>query len=102
MVLSSSVAIWIAFVRAVTPPLIDIASDQYGNYIIQYILTHSNPQQREIVACHIRKYMVPLRGSKFGSRVVMLCANPAGPAIGTRLPPNPRYGGAHLMDTRFF
>ncbi|KAI9774924.1 MAG: hypothetical protein M1840_000140 [Geoglossum simile] len=35
-------------------PLIDIASDQYGNYLVQYILTHSNPQHREIVASHIR------------------------------------------------
>ncbi|KAH0558557.1 hypothetical protein GP486_004784, partial [Trichoglossum hirsutum] len=36
-------------------PLIDIASDQYGNYLVQYILTHSNPQHREIVASHIRQ-----------------------------------------------
>ncbi|KAI9815676.1 MAG: hypothetical protein M1827_002072 [Pycnora praestabilis] len=35
-------------------PLIDIASDQYGNYLIQYILTHANPQHRETVATHIR------------------------------------------------
>jgi hypothetical protein len=89
-------------------PLIDIASDQYGNYLIQYILTHSNPQHREIVAQHIRKHMVSLRGSKFGSRVGMLCTNPAiqtrpgpgvGPAIGApnpRMPqPNPRYPGAY-------
>ncbi|KAH8593217.1 armadillo-type protein [Bisporella sp. PMI_857] len=89
-------------------PLIDIASDQYGNYLIQYILTHSNPQHREIVAQHIRKHMVSLRGSKFGSRVGMLCTNPAiqtrpGPGAGTaigpanpRLPPaNPRYPGAY-------
>ncbi|KAL5326117.1 hypothetical protein ACEPPN_007255 [Leptodophora sp. 'Broadleaf-Isolate-01'] len=89
-------------------PLIDIASDQYGNYLIQYILTHSNPQHRELVASHIRKHMVSLRGSKFGSRVGMLCTNPAiqtrpgpgvGPAIGVppRMgpQPNPRYGGAY-------
>ncbi|TVY84887.1 Meiotic coiled-coil protein [Lachnellula suecica] len=89
-------------------PLIDIASDQYGNYLIQYILTHSNPQHREIVACHIRKHMVSLRGSKFGSRVGMLCTNPAiqtrpgpgvGPSIGApapRMPPQPpRYGGPY-------
>lgn len=89
-------------------PLIDIASDQYGNYLIQYILTHSNPQHREIVAQHIRKHMVSLRGSKFGSRVGMLCTNPAiqtrpgpgaGPAIGTAntrmAPQNPRYPGGY-------
>ncbi|CAK7230782.1 hypothetical protein SCUCBS95973_007689 [Sporothrix curviconia] len=81
-------------------PLIDIASDQYGNYLIQYILTHASSQHREIVAAHIRKHMVSLRGSKFGSRVGMLCTNPAvatrpgpgvGPSVG-RLPP--RFSGA--------
>lgn len=68
-------------------PLIDIASDQYGNYLIQYILTHSNQIHREMVAAHIRKHMVSLRGSKFGSRVGMLCTNHAsatrpGPPVG--------------------
>ncbi|KAK0634531.1 armadillo-type protein [Bombardia bombarda] len=85
-------------------PLIDIASDQYGNYLIQYILTHANPQHREIVAAHIRKHMVSLRGSKFGSRVGMLCTNHAvatrpgpgiGPAMGSRMVPGPRFGGAY-------
>ncbi|KAH7021084.1 armadillo-type protein, partial [Microdochium trichocladiopsis] len=76
-------------------PLIDIASDQYGNYLVQWILTHAGPQHREVVAAHIRKHMVSLRGSKFGSRVGMLCTNPAiatrpGPGVGTtltRMPP---------------
>ncbi|KAL8659649.1 MAG: hypothetical protein Q9202_007031 [Teloschistes flavicans] len=35
-------------------PLIDIASDQYGNYLIQYILTHANNTHREIVASNVR------------------------------------------------
>ncbi|KAI0116369.1 armadillo-type protein [Nemania sp. FL0031] len=82
-------------------PLIDIASDQYGNYLIQWILQHANPQHKEIVAAHIRKHMVSLRGSKFGSRVGMLCTNPAiatrpGPGSGpgvSRMPAGPRYGG---------
>ncbi|ETS78664.1 hypothetical protein PFICI_08517 [Pestalotiopsis fici W106-1] len=80
-------------------PLIDIASDQYGNYLIQWVLTQGNPQHREIVAAHIRKHMVSLRGSKFGSRVGMLCTNPAiatrpGPGINPNLGrlPGPRYG----------
>ncbi|KAL8686289.1 MAG: hypothetical protein Q9218_007209 [Villophora microphyllina] len=36
-------------------PLIDIASDQYGNYLIQYILTHANNTHREIVASNVRR-----------------------------------------------
>ncbi|PYH98349.1 pumilio-family RNA binding repeat protein [Aspergillus ellipticus CBS 707.79] len=58
-------------------PLIDIAGDQYGNYLIQWILMNAAPHQRELVASHIRKHMVSLRGSKFGSRVAMLCCNPS-------------------------
>ncbi|KAJ4314578.1 hypothetical protein N0V94_006405 [Neodidymelliopsis sp. IMI 364377] len=58
-------------------PLIDIAGDQFGNYLIQYILTNCGAQHREIVGSHIRKHMVSLRGSKYGSRVAMLCCNPA-------------------------
>ncbi|KAK3315143.1 armadillo-type protein [Apodospora peruviana] len=85
-------------------PLIDIASDQYGNYLIQYILTHAQPQHREVVAAHIRKHMVSLRGSKFGSRVGMLCTNHAvatrpgpsvGPTMGSRMAPGPRYGSTY-------
>ena len=34
--------------------LITVASDQYGNYLIQFILTHANPNHRDIVASHIR------------------------------------------------
>ncbi|ORY64197.1 armadillo-type protein [Pseudomassariella vexata] len=84
-------------------PLINIASDQYGNYLIQWILNNANPQHREVVAAHIRKHTVSLRGSKFGSKVGLLCTNPAvatrpGPAIGThmgRLPAGPRYGRSY-------
>ncbi|KAI2484953.1 Pumilio-family RNA binding repeat domain containing protein [Pyrenophora tritici-repentis] len=74
-------------------PLIDIAGDQFGNYLIQYILTNCGSQHRDIVGGHIRKHMVSLRGSKYGSRVAMLCCNPAlatrpGPPAGML----PRYG----------
>lgn len=54
-----------------------VAGDQFGNYLIQYILTNSKAQHRDIVSNHIRKHMVSLRGSKYGSRVAMLCCNPA-------------------------
>ncbi|KAF2427162.1 ARM repeat-containing protein [Tothia fuscella] len=58
-------------------PLIDISSDQFGNYLIQWILVNVQGPLRETVANHIRKHMVSLRGSKYGSRVAMLCCNPA-------------------------
>ncbi|KAG6017031.1 hypothetical protein E4U43_002476 [Claviceps pusilla] len=86
-------------------PLIDIASDQYGNYLVQWILNNATPQHREIVAAHIRKHMVSLRGSKFGSRVGMLCTNHAvttrpGPGVGPgmsggRMGPGARFGGTY-------
>ncbi|KAK2766178.1 hypothetical protein FQN54_007694 [Arachnomyces sp. PD_36] len=71
-------------------PLIDIAGDQYGNYLIQWILVNASPHQREVVATHIRKHMVSLRGSKFGSRVALLCSNPShvtrpGPGAGVQV-----------------
>ncbi|KAI1935081.1 hypothetical protein LOZ12_006086 [Ophidiomyces ophidiicola] len=71
-------------------PLIDIAGDQYGNYLIQWILMNAATHQRELVASHIRKHMVSLRGSKFGSRVAMLCCNPShvtrpGPGAGLQV-----------------
>ncbi|USP80842.1 hypothetical protein yc1106_08116 [Curvularia clavata] len=81
-------------------PLIDIAGDQFGNYLIQYILTNSSPHHRELVGGHIRKHMVSLRGSKYGSRVAMLCCNPAlttrpGPPVGML----PRYGNPTSRPT---
>ncbi|KAF2146111.1 uncharacterized protein K452DRAFT_324144 [Aplosporella prunicola CBS 121167] len=79
-------------------PLVDIAGDQFGNYLIQYILSNASPQHREIVAGHVRKHMVSLRGSKYGSRVAMLCCNPAfatrpGPPTGMQLNRHNSYGG---------
>ncbi|CAL5872263.1 uncharacterized protein PFLUO_LOCUS6524 [Penicillium psychrofluorescens] len=35
-------------------PLTDIAGDQYGNYLIQWILMNAAAHQRELVASHIR------------------------------------------------
>lgn len=71
-------------------PLIDIAGDQYGNYLVQWVLINAASHQRELVASHIRKHMVSLRGSKFGSRVAMLCCNPShatrpGPGTGMQI-----------------
>lgn len=71
-------------------PLIDISGDQFGNYLVQYILINADQQHRDIVAGHVRKHMVSLRGSKYGSRVAMLCCNPA---LATR--PGPVTGISH-------
>ncbi|KAI9718622.1 MAG: hypothetical protein M1828_006630 [Chrysothrix sp. TS-e1954] len=85
-------------------PLIDIAGDQYGNYLVQFILMNADPQHRELVAQHVRKHMVSLRGSKFGSRVAMLCCNPAfatRPGPPSAMPVNDRFfGGNHSAMSR--
>jgi hypothetical protein len=49
--------------------LIDISSDIYGNYLIQYILQNAPQVVREQIAFHVRKHMVSLRGSRYGQRV---------------------------------
>ncbi|KAK6363294.1 hypothetical protein TWF730_000734 [Orbilia blumenaviensis] len=74
-------------------PIIDIASDQYGNYLIQLILGTAPMHQREFVASHIRKHMVSLRGSKFGSRVGMLCINNNFANYNGQQSPGPGRGG---------
>lgn len=53
-------------------PLIDIAADQYGNYIVQYILTNAGPSHRETCAALIKRHMVSLRGSKYGQKVAFM------------------------------
>ncbi|KAF9148239.1 hypothetical protein BG015_010045 [Linnemannia schmuckeri] len=53
-------------------PLIDIAADQYGNYIIQYILTNAGQKHRETCAGLIKRHMVSLRGSKYGQKVAFM------------------------------
>ncbi|EEB05735.2 RNA-binding protein Mcp2 [Schizosaccharomyces japonicus yFS275] len=53
-------------------PLVDIASDQYGNYLVQQILQVAQPQEKEVVVRHIKKHMVSLRGSKYGQKVAFM------------------------------
>lgn len=36
-----------------------VAGDQYGNYLIQWILVNASPHQREAVATHIRFVELP-------------------------------------------
>ncbi|KAK9449775.1 armadillo-type protein [Limtongia smithiae] len=66
-------------------PLIDIASDAHGNYLIQYILNNASNAQKDLVAAQIKKHMVSLRGSKWGSKcawIVDRYRNQAGPTFG--------------------
>ena len=49
--------------------LVDISSDVYGNYLIQYVLQNSPPVIRDQISFHVRKHMVSLRGSRYGQRV---------------------------------
>ncbi|CAO3607865.1 unnamed protein product [Cunninghamella blakesleeana] len=52
--------------------LIDIASDQYGNYVVQWIINNA-PEHHKIHVCKlIKRHMVSLRGSKYGQKVAYL------------------------------
>lgn len=47
-----------------------VAGDQYGNYLIQWILMNSATHQREVVATHIRYVHVHLFAFVSGSNVI--------------------------------
>jgi hypothetical protein len=49
--------------------LVDISSDVYGNYLIQYVLQNGPQSVRDQISFHVRKHMVSLRGSRYGQRV---------------------------------
>ncbi|KAI8137955.1 armadillo-type protein [Fennellomyces sp. T-0311] len=53
-------------------PLIDMASDQYGNYVVQWLINHCGPEHQVKMCRLIKRHMVSLRGSKYGQRVAFL------------------------------
>lgn len=53
-------------------PLVDIASDANGNFLVQYILQSGTTAQKEIVIAQLKRHMVSLRGSKWGSKCALL------------------------------
>lgn len=52
--------------------LIDIASDQYGNYVVQWLINNASEDQKVFICRLIKRHMVSLRGSKYGQRVAFL------------------------------
>ncbi|KAI8647218.1 armadillo-type protein [Parasitella parasitica] len=52
--------------------LIDIASDQYGNYVVQWLINNACEEQKVYICRLIKRHMVSLRGSKYGQRVAFL------------------------------
>lgn len=59
--------------RSSREPLIDMASDQYGNYVVQWLINHSEPENHRVRMCRlIKKHMVSLRSSKYSQRVAFL------------------------------
>lgn len=53
-------------------PLVDIASDANGNFLVQYILQSGSAAQKDKVIAELKKHMVSLRGSKWGSKCALL------------------------------
>lgn len=52
--------------------LIDMAADQYGNYVVQWLINHAVEDQQTRMCRMIKRHMVSLRGSKYGQRVAFL------------------------------
>jgi hypothetical protein len=54
-------------------PLIDIASDQYGNYVVQWLIMNASSTELKVTVSRlIKRHMVSLRGSKYGQKVAFL------------------------------
>ncbi|KAI9247683.1 armadillo-type protein [Phascolomyces articulosus] len=53
-------------------PLMDMASDQYGNYVVQWLINHAGAEHQVKMCRLIKRHMVSLRGSKYGQRVAFL------------------------------
>ncbi|KAJ3210933.1 hypothetical protein HDU67_004876 [Dinochytrium kinnereticum] len=54
------------------PGILDMMNNQYANYVVQHILTLSDPTQRDACARLIAPHLPVLRGSKYGQRVAAI------------------------------
>ncbi|KAJ3085237.1 hypothetical protein HK100_009115, partial [Physocladia obscura] len=55
-----------------SPGILDMMNNQYANYVVQHMLTLSDPSQREICVRLIAPHLPVLRGSKYGQRVAAI------------------------------
>ncbi|KAL0946873.1 hypothetical protein HGRIS_013039 [Hohenbuehelia grisea] len=57
---------------------VDLMQDQFGNYVIQYVLEHGKPQDRSFVCAKIRGQIMFMARHKFASNVcekALMCAD---------------------------
>lgn len=49
---------------------LQLMQDQFGNYVIQFVLEHGQPQDRAIIVCKLQGQMLHMSRHKFASNVV--------------------------------
>ncbi|KAI9341400.1 armadillo-type protein [Obelidium mucronatum] len=54
------------------PGILEMMNNQYANYVVQHILTLSDPSQRDTCVRLIAPHLPVLRGSKYGQRVAAI------------------------------
>ncbi|KAI8618580.1 armadillo-type protein [Chytriomyces sp. MP71] len=54
------------------PGILEMMNNQYANYVVQHILTLSDPSQRDACVRLIAPHLPVLRGSKYGQRVAAI------------------------------
>ncbi|ORY44361.1 ARM repeat-containing protein [Rhizoclosmatium globosum] len=54
------------------PGILEMMNNQYANYVVQHILTLSDPAQRDTCVRLIAPHLPVLRGSKYGQRVAAI------------------------------
>ena len=59
--------------REILQNICELANDQYGNYVIQHLITNGKPDIREIVLQEIKPNMFTLSRGKFSSNVIEKC-----------------------------
>ena len=61
------------YYKLIRPHLVSMMNNQYGNYVVQNVLTISETSQRNVCLRLIAPHLSVLRASKYGQRVASLC-----------------------------